>query len=343
MFDVYAFKLQIFLVRGRVSQLLPIMKSIAVLFVGTSAVQAQQPSFEEWTASYGINGADDAMKVNYEANVAKIDGWNVEEIGATFAVNEFSGMSFDEFSAMYLTATDEDLDAFDNSSFVESVSAASAGGAINWVGRGKVTPVKNQGGCGSCWAFSTIAGIEAVHKIHTGRTVDLAEQQLVDCSPGTCKGGNVGPSLNYLKGHAPCTTLSYQYTGNPNGRCKSCNSAGIRVSGMHQFPNSESGLESALQGSPASVTVMADDKLQHYKSGVLRGSSVCTLNHAVLAVGYDGKSWKIKNSWGLDWGEHGYGRIEAGVGGCGAYGIAYRGAIVPTVSVPPPPSGDVVV
>jgi len=101
---------------------------------------------------------------------------------------------------------------------------------------------------------------------------------------------------------------------------------------MNKFPTSESGLESALQGSPASVTVSADDKFQHYKSGVLSGSAVCTLNHAVLAVGYDGKSWKIKNSWGPNWGESGYLRIQAGVGGCGAYGIAYRGAIVPTLS-----------
>lgn len=101
---------------------------------------------------------------------------------------------------------------------------------------------------------------------------------------------------------------------------------------MNKFSTSESGLESALQSSPASVTVMADSKFQHYKSGILTGSSVCDLNHAVLAVGYDGSAWKIKNSWGKKWGESGYLRIQKNVGGCGAYGIVYRGPIVPTLS-----------
>jgi len=180
-------------------------------------------------------------------------------------------------------------------------------------------------------AFSTIAGIESVHKIHTGKTVDLSEQQLVDCTTYSCAGGNVGPALSYLKDHAPCTTASYRYTGKDES-CKSCHSAGISVSGFNKAATSESGLEQALQKSPASVTVKADSKFQHYSSGVLTGSAVCDLNHAVLAVGYDGTSWKIKNSWGANWGESGYLRIQKGLGGCGAYGIAYRGAIVPTLS-----------
>lgn len=309
------------------------MKSIAVLFLGASAMQPQQPSFEEWAQSYGINGGDDGMKVKYEANVAEINSLNAEQSGAEFAVNEFSGMSFDEFSAMYLTATD---DVHDNSSFplFEPVSDTIAAGSINWVQKGGVTPVKNQGGCGSCWAFSTIAGIESVHKIHTGKTVNLAEQQLVDCSGGSCAGGNVGPALGYLQDHSPCTTASYHYTGKDQSRCAqaSCNSAGIHVSGMSRFSTSESGLESALQSSPASVTVMADSKFQHYKQGILTGGAVCDLNHAVLAVGYDGSAFKIKNSWGQNWGESGYLRIQKNVGGCGAYGIVYRGPIVPTLS-----------
>lgn len=305
------------------------MKSIAILLVGSSATQPQQPSFEEWAQSYGINAIDDVMKGKYEANVAEIDSLNGEHSGAEFAVNEFSGMSFDEFSATYLTATDEVLD---NSAFplLEDVSDTTAG-SINWVAKGGVTPVKNQGGCGSCWAFSTMAGIESVHKIHTGKTVNLAEQQLVDCSQYSCAGGNVGPALNYLKDHSPCTTASYHYTGKDES-CKSCNSAGIRVSGFNKFPTSENGLESALQTSPASVTVMADSRFQHYKQGILTGGSVCDLNHAVLAVGYDGSAFKIKNSWGQNWGESGYLRIQKNVGGCGAFGVAYRGAIVPSLS-----------
>jgi len=318
---------------GSCCNLHQIMKAIAVLFVGTSAIP-EQPSFEEWAQGFGMNGADEVMKGNYEANVAEINSLNAKQSGAVFAVNEFSGMSFDEFSAIYLTATDEEFDVLYNStlSSVETVpDAAITIGGINWVGKGGVTPVKNQGGCGSCWAFSTIAGIESVHKIHTGQEINLAEQQLVDCSQYSCAGGNVGPALSYLQDHPPCTTASYPYAGKDQ-TCKSCSASSIRVSGMNKFSTSESGLTSALQSSPASVTVKADSTFQHYSSGVLAGSPLCDLNHAVLAVGFDGSAFKIKNSWGTNWGESGYIRIQQGVGGCGAYGITYRGAIIPTLS-----------
>jgi cathepsin L len=314
------------------------MKSIAVLFVGAVAVP-EQPSFEEWAQSYGINGANDAMKAKYDANVVEINRLNAEQPDATFAVNEFSGMSFDEFSAAYLGATDAGYEAFTNDTLLSpQPDLEVAVGGINWVGQGAVTPIKNQNACGSCWAFSTMAGVESIHLMHTGQTLNLAEQQLVDCSSGSCNGGNVGPSLGYLQNNPPCTTASYPYTAK-DGTCRSCTTTSVRVSGYKQFTASESGLQTGLMSSPVSVTVMADSTFQHYASGVLSGSSTCTLNHAVLAVGFDGTAYKIKNSWGTSWGENGYIRIKQDVGGCGAYGIAYRGAIQPTLSA----GSDVVV
>merc|ERR1711865_868171 len=93
---------------------------------------------------------------------------------------------------------------------------------------------------------------------------------------------------------------------------------------------SESALASALNGSPASVSVYADSAWQHYSSGVLQAAATCSHNHAVLAVGYTSDAWKIKNSWGSSFGESGYIRIPKGLGGCGASGIVTSSPRIPT-------------
>lgn len=196
-----------------------------------------------------------------------------------------------------------------------------------------MTPVKDQGQCGSCWAFSTMAVLEAVHKINTGKTVSLSEQQLVDCDTSGqsgCGGGSATSGLQWLESHPACTTASYAYKAT-DGSCKSCTSAGVSVGGVNLVTSrSESALQSALGGSPASVSVQAGSDWQHYSSGVLQSAVVCSHDHAVLVVGYDSAAWKIKNSWGASWGESGFIRIAKGLGGCGASGIVTSEARIPT-------------
>jgi len=192
--------------------------------------------------------------------------------------------------------------------------------------------VKDQRGCGSCWAFSTMASVESVHKINSGHVLDLAEQQLVDCNTGNsaCQGGSATSALQWLESNPACTTASYPYRAT-QGSCSSCSSANVAVGGVNLVTcRSESALASALGGSPASVSVYADSGWQHYSSGVLQADAVCSHNHAVLAVGYTSDSWKIKNSWGTSWGESGYIRIAKGLGGCGASGIVTSEARIPT-------------
>merc|ERR1712216_927599 len=126
------------------------------------------------------------------------------------------------------------------------------------------------------------------------------------------------------------TTSSYPYRAAVSS-CQSCSSSHVSVGGVNLVTSrSESALQSALGGSPASVSVYADSGWQHYSSGVLQASAVCSHNHAVLAVGYTSDSWKIKNSWGSSWGESGYIRIAKGLGGCGASGIVTSQARIPT-------------
>lgn len=310
------------------------MKSIAAsLVVGAVATQ---PSFEEWAASYGFNGEDEVMKSKYNSNLVEIDSLNAADNGATFAVNQFSGMSFDEFTAMYLTNTEPENHMVDNSTvpvqyMVEDPIAASVE-AVDWVAQGGVTPVKDQGGCGSCWAFSTMASVESVHRINSGQIANLAEQQLVDCNTqnSACQGGSATSALQWLVSNTACTTASYPYKATQS-TCKPCSASNVRISGVNLVPSqSESSLQSAVTGSPASVSVYADSAWQHYSSGVLATPATCGHNHAVLAVGYTSDAWKIKNSWGSSWGESGYIRITKGLGGCGASGIVTSSARIPT-------------
>merc|ERR1712063_122074 len=180
----------------------------AAAFVGVAS--ASQPTFVEWAAQYGFNGADSTMEAKYNANVEQIEAWNADpEETATYAVNQFSGMTYDEFAAQYLTAqplSDMDAPILQELQPEEDFVATES----DW----NVTPVKNQGSCGSCWAFGTLGGIEAVHKQNTGATVNLAEQQLVDCSTQNngCSGGRPDWAINYLSGKSIYTTASYAYT-----------------------------------------------------------------------------------------------------------------------------------
>jgi len=298
----------------------------AVLTAGFVTAFGAQPTFEEWAAAYGFNAADDEMKGKYDANVAEIDMLNEADNGATFAVNQFSGLTYDEFAAQYLTATP--LADTDAPLLGEVPETEVTMPMVDW----DVTPVKDQGSCGSCWAFGTLGAVEAIHKQASGKTVSLAEQQLVDCSTQNngCNGGRPDWALNYLAGKSIYTTSSYAYTAR-DGSCKSGTASGVTVSGYKTVTKSDSGLASALGTSAVTVMVYADSTFQHYSGGVLTPSTTaCNLNHAVLATGYGSNYWKIKNSWGKSWGESGYIRFSRTTSGCGPYGMFYDSPVVPS-------------
>lgn len=176
-----------------------------------------------------------------------------------------------------------------------------------------------------------MAVIEHVHKLNTGETVDLAEQQLVDCSSGSCKGGLPSTAMSYLSSKGIYATSSYPYTGT-DGSCRAPGAASdVKISGYTSVAQSDSGLASALQSSSVSVTLFADPKFQSYSSGVLTGvATTCSINHAVLATGYGSDYWKIKNSWGSGWGEKGFIRLQRTTAGCGPCGLFKLAPTVPT-------------
>merc|ERR1711865_132953 len=212
------------------------------------------------------------MEGKYNANTARIEELNAQNNGATFGVNQFSGKTFAEFSAMYLTNTEPDVEIskLPVLSIIEASEERES--SVDWVSKGGVTPVKDQGGCGSCWAFSTMASVESVHRINTGKIASLAEQQLVDCNTDDnygCQGGSATSAIEWLVDSPPCTTTSYPYTGT-DGSCRPCTASEVQVSGINLVTaQSEDALATALQSSPASISVNADDTWQHYEGGVL--------------------------------------------------------------------------
>jgi len=228
-------------------------------------------------------------------------------------INEFSDMMPAEFAKIYLsgllpTAPAEPAVEFDISALPNDV---------DWRGKA-VTPVKNQGQCGSCWAFSATGAMEGYSATKKGSLPSLSEQQLVDCAGSSgnqgCNGGWPNKAINWNAQKGSCSEASYPYTGR-GGSCKQCTSV-FKPSGA-RTGSGESSLVSQLNSFPVSVCLDASGGFQSYKGGVFNGPCGTQLNHAVLAVGYTSAYLIVKNSWGTGWGSGGYIYMARGKNLCG--------------------------
>merc|ERR1719389_992372 len=202
-----------------------------------------------------------------------------------------------------------------------------AASPVDWRENGAVNEVQDQGQCGSCWTFSTMASFEAAEFIANGNLEKFAEQQLVDCVRlmHGCNGGNVAVAFNYLKKHDAMYETNYRYTAK-DGTCEYAAGSGARVANAYTVPKSDAtAMKEVVSQTPVSVAIQADQRVfQTYKSGIFDSSSCGTqLDHATNVVGWgeeDGQEfWIMRNSWGTTWGESGYMRIaiEDGHGICG--------------------------
>jgi len=233
-------------------------------------------------------------------------------------MNEFGDMTFEEFHSKY-TGFLGLRHRFARSQNVANLSVTAA--SVDWTTKGAVTPVKNQGQCGSCWAFSTTGSSEGAWFISKGQLISLSEQQLMDCSKdegnNSCEGGLMDYAFEYMISNGGlCTEASYPYQAVDRNSCNSCSNV-VSISSYTDVQQSEAALMAAVTQQPVSVAIEADQEaFQFYSSGVLTGSCGTNLDHGVLAVGYGTLSgtdyWKVKNSWGGDWGMSGYVLIQRG-------------------------------
>lgn len=283
------------------------------------------------------------MIENFANNDDIIEKHNSAKSSYKLGHNQFSHMSSEEYKAYVNKGGIMTKDATQKPAYIHEAPKlrSSLAAEIDWSEKGAVTPVKDQGQCGSCWAFSTTGAIEGAYFNKYGTLESFSEQELVDCDnlkhhfglDKGCSGGLMDHAFNWIKKNdGICTEAAYPYTSGTTkteGTCtETCtkNAKAAPSSYVDVEKNSDSAFMSALNLGPVAIAIQADEAaFQLYKSGVLTAACGTTLDHGVLAVGYgtlDGIDYyKVKNSWGPTWGLGGYILLERGVsqkeGQCG--------------------------
>ena len=248
-------------------------------------------------------------------------------------VNRFSDMNEEEFRAMlgYKNFGQHGRKIDGENSFI-IFNTTDLPKSVDWRPTGAVTKVKDQGSCGSCYAFSAVSSVEGAYFMKTNKTVELSVEQIVDCSDSYknqgCGGGLPDWAFDYMWDNGLMTEQDNPYKGG-RGSCDDDYSKFV-VKLTHYYdvthldPDQLKG--AVAQVGPISIGVGAgNDAWFHYNSGIIDDASVCkpNLDHAVLLVGYGAEAgreyWIVKNTWGDDWGEAGYVRIliSPGFGVCG--------------------------
>jgi len=278
---------------------------------------------EQFSKKYEtLEELEDRFKI-FISNLHNINLHNaVIDNNYTMAVNKFSDLSPDEFKQRFARGF-LPLGSYGCKSFTST--ATGAPDSIDWRAKNVVNAVRDQGQCGSCWAFATTANAESVWAINKGQLLDLSEQYLVDCASGAgyfnmgCNGGQMDSAFKYMINNGQCAESSYPYTSGVTktaGTCHSCALPETRFTSCSDVQTKDQvSLKGAVFKQPVVVAIEADTRyFQSYSTGILTEASCGTsLDHAVEIVGYgvdNGiKYWNVRNSWGASWGENGYVRI----------------------------------
>ncbi|XP_034481884.1 cathepsin L-like [Drosophila innubila] len=300
------------------------MKRIISLVCLVGFVQAFSWEWEEYKRSHNKIYEDESEEElrwrTFNANKEIIDRHNEQYAAGkeTFemGVNQFTDLSPNEFESLMLSSQNMTEDEEDL--IYDPPKSLKIPKSVDWRKLNAVTPVKDQGKCGSCWAFAAVATLEGRHFLKTKELINLSEQNLVDCSKRNkgCNGGLITWALKYIKKNRGIDTAkSYPYEAEQHHCRFSKLNVGATVLGIKKVRKrreSELAAAVATEG-PIGVAVDASP-FHHYRRGVLRKRCHKRANHAVTVVGYgtDHKGldyWLVKNSWGTPFGENGYIRM----------------------------------
>jgi len=277
--------------------------------------------FESWRREHNYNFEPFEYVERFstfKANDAIIAEHNAKDSTYKLGHNEFSHLTGKEWKAM-MGFSGVPVAPFRS---VNDFADVTAPASVDWSNKGAVTPVKNQGQCGSCWAFSTTGSLEGAYYKKNNKLESFSEQQLVDCDHDGdqgCNGGLMDNAFTFVKQNGGlCRESAYPYVA----RRETCKTDCTEVDGLTDVSYTdvkvqERALMAAVAQQPVSIAIEADQSgFQLYKSGVFTGECGSSLDHGVLVVGYgrqdDTDYWKVKNSWGASWGVEGYIKLERG-------------------------------
>ncbi|GMP33973.1 hypothetical protein CsSME_00007055 [Camellia sinensis var. sinensis] len=288
--------------------------------------------YERWRSHHTVSRSldDKHNRFNvFKYNVYYVRNVNKKDKPYKLKLNKFADMTNHEFKSTYAGSNVKHHRMLwgipkGNGTFIyEKVDMVPP--SVDWRKKGAVTGVKDQGQCGSCWAFSTVVGVEGINQIKTKKLVSLSEQELVDCDNNEnagCNGGLTDLAFEFIKRKGGITTEeNYPYNA-ADGTCDVSkeNHPVVSIDGHENVPaNDEDALMKAAANQPISVAIDAGGSdFQFYSEGVFTGGCGTELDHGVAIVGYgttlDGtKYWIVKNSWGTEWGEKGYIRMQRGI------------------------------
>merc|ERR1712212_836861 len=288
------------------------------LFLGAAASFVEQNEWAAYKQKHGkvysnIMEEFYRMKV-YSDNKVFVEKHNAEHAEGkhtyTVALNKFADLTTEEWSATYKGLVRRRSMPHEVHQIVEEAPET-----MDWRDQGVVSAIKDQGQCGSCWAFSATGSLESAWVLAGNSMVTLSEQQLVDCSTfygnHGCDGGNIDLAFDYIKANDGIESeSSYPYTAR-DGTCRDYASATASIkSYVDVSAFSEKSLQNAVgTKGPVSIGIDASHQsFQLYSDGIYNEPSCSEfrLDHGVLAVGYGDGYWLVKNSWGTGWGMSGY-------------------------------------
>jgi len=305
---------------------------LAVLAIAFSCTLALDVTLSEhwqlWKGAYNKQYSDAQEHVRraiWEDNLKKVQEHNLQaDLGVHtywLGMNAYADMTIDEFVKVMngYNATMQSARTQTRNTFQSNPNVVLPD-TVDWRDKGYVTPIKDQGQCGSCWAFSSTGALEGQHFKSTGKLVSLSEQNLVDCSRKQgnmgCNGGLMDQAFDYIKvNNGIDTEPSYPYEARDHACRFKTADVGATDTGFTDITSKD---ENALQEAvatvgPISVAIDAShSSFQLYKRGIYNEPrcSQTQLDHGVLAVGYGTDSgsdyWLVKNSWGKSWGNEGY-------------------------------------
>lgn len=284
-----------------------------------ASLGAFQDFVSEHGRQYSSSEEEQRRLAIFQENYAFILAQNAKNLSFRLAVNQFADLTHEEIEANYMgLAGPEEMWPGAVNLGTDNVSdpEVELPAYMDWSTMGYVTPVKSQGQCGSCWAFSAAGALESAWAIAGHGLVPLSEQYLMDCGFMSCHGGRAQAGVVTATLHGVCTEYSYPYRAAP-GSCRSGCTKGIpagKVLGFRQVATKWF-MKMAVARQPISAAVAASGTFSFYRGGIITQGCGFLTNHAILIVGYGTvggiEFWKVKNSWGPGWGESGYVRISS--------------------------------